>query len=634
MQYLKVTNLTKTYISKPIIDHVSFVIEKWQKVALVARNWAGKSTLLNLIVGKIDLSDWEIEFNKNIKFWFLSQNLDQEVDSTVLDCLFSTDHTSAQIIKKYEQMILDPETNPDDLNEIIIQMEEHKAREYESKINIIISKLNLTDLLTQKLGTISWWEAKRVALAKTLVDEPDFLILDEPTNHLDLQMIEWLENYFEQQSITLFMITHDRYFLERVCTDIFELDRWKIFRYPGSYSYFLEKKAIRQENEKIEVHKLKQLFTKELAWIHKSPRARSTKQQFRQDRFSEIEKSYDTKKDMVHQDGIKLEISMEERKMWSKILKIKNLNKSFWDKKIVEHFNHEFRHQERIGIIGKNWIGKSTFLDILMGIQNPDSGLIEPGEKVEFGYYQQKEIIIPPNKRVIDYIRDASEFMRVGNGEKISASHLLERFLFPQPQHFVMAETLSWWEKRRLYLLTVLMKNPNFLILDEPTNDLDLITLGILEDFLLQFQGCLIVVSHDRYFMDKIVDHIFTFEWNGIIKDFWWTYSEYSQNWKIEKLKHGKMKVNDNKKNESESDSEQESDIKRKLSSTEKQELNQIMRDIKKLEERKETINKMFNDITLPYDDIGRISLELAEVIKKIEQKEYRWFELMTLLWA
>jgi len=629
MLYLKVTNLTKSFTWKPIIDGMTFSIDKWQKIALVARNWTGKSTLFNLITWKIDLSDGEIEFNKNIKIWFLSQNMDLDNNKTVIDSLFSMDHPSAQIIKKYEEIITKQDFDADELNEIIWQLEENNAREYESKVNIIISKLNLTNLLSQKISNLSWWEAKRLALAKVLVEEPDFLILDEPTNHLDLQMIEWLENYLLQKNVTLFMITHDRYFLERVCSDIFELERWKLYKYSWSYSYFLEKKAIRQENEKIELHKLKQLFTKELAWIKKSPRARSTKQQFRQNRFFQIEEKYENKKNILTLEGVNLDISMEERKMWSKILKIKNLYKSFGEKKIIENFSHDFRHQERIGIIWRNWVWKSTFLDVIMGVQDSDSWIssVEVWEKIVFGYYQQKEIIIPSNKRIIDYVRDAWEFMTVASWEKVSASALLERFLFPKSQHFVMAEMLSWWEKRRLYLLTILMKNPNFLILDEPTNDLDLVTLSVLEDFLLQYQGCLIVVSHDRYFMDKIVDHIFAFEWNGYIKDFWWTYSEYKESCDSDILKSSKVKNNSNKNNKS--DSNLSNDYS-KLSYLEEKELEVILKDIKKMEKRKDEINQAFDDKNIPYDDIKKLSEELWQIIKNIELKESRWFEIMT----
>lgn len=621
MQYLKVTNLTKSFSIKPIVDGVDFTIDKWQKIALVARNGAGKSTLLNLIAGEIDLSDWEVEFNKNIKIWFLSQNIDFDLEQTVIDCLFSTNHPSAQIIKKYEQMIISTDADPDELNEVIVQMEENKAWEYESKVNIILSKLNIIDLLQQKIATLSWWEAKRVALARMLVDEPDFLLLDEPTNHLDLEMIEWLENYFDQQNTTLLMITHDRYFLERVCTDIFELDRWKIFRYPGNYSYFLEKKAIREENEKIEIHKLKQLFTKELARIRKSPRARSTKQQFRQDRYFEIEKNYESKRDIHFQEGIKLELSMQERQLGSKILKIKWLSKMFGDKKIIEQFNHEFRHNERIGIIGKNWVWKSTFLDMIMWLQEPDTGIIQPGEKVVFWYYKQKEIIVPHDKTMIDFVRDASEFLTIADGHKISAGMMLERFLFPKSQHHLLVDMLSGWEKKRLYLLTVLMRNPNFLILDEPTNDLDLVTLGVLEDFLLQYQWCLVVVSHDRYFMDKIVDRIFAFEWNGVVKDFRWTYSEYKD--EEDYLKKNSKKTIARKV-------ETEEHHEPKFSHAEKQELAQLLKDIKKLEDRKSDIHNSFDDKNMPYDDITKLSQELAEIIKKIELKENRRFELMS----
>ncbi len=624
MLYLKVTNLTKSYTEKPLVDHVDFAISKWQKVALVAKNWAGKSTLLNLLAGNIDRTDGDMEWRKGIKVWLLSQQNLLNPSLTVLDELFATEHPSAKIIKEYESLLIDPQADADRLHEVISQMEEHKAREYESKIQIIISKLNLTELLAQSVSTLSGWEAKRVALAKTLVDEPDFLLLDEPTNHLDLQMIEWLEYYLNQQEITLFMVTHDRYFLERVCSDIFELDRGKIHCYTGNYSYFLEKKAIREENEKIETYKLKQLLRKELAWIRKAPRARATKQQFRQDRFFEIEEKYDSKKEILMQESIGLEIEIQERKLWSKILKIKKLNKSFGDKKIVEQFSHEFRHMERVGILGKNGVGKSTFLNMLIGLQEPDSGIIEAGEKVVFWYYQQKDIIFQSDKKVIDVIRDVGEFMLVGKGEKLSASMLLERFLFPKRMQHTLANVLSGGEKRRLYLLSILMHNPNFLILDEPTNDLDLVTLGILEDFLIWYQGCLIVVSHDRFFMDKIVDHLFVFEWNGFIRDFRWTYTEYKDQEGAMLKKEKKEKA----KKEIEW-TEEEEDTKKKLSYNEKRELDQLIKDIEKFEARKEVINQNFNNTDLPFDDIKKLSAELGEILRQLEIKEARWFELI-----
>lgn len=624
MLYLKATNLTKAYTDKPLVDHVDFSLSKGQKIALVAKNGAGKSTFIRLLMGQLDVTDGTIERRKWVKIGFLSQSLDLDPEALVIDELFQADNATAQLIKSYEQIIINPEADPEQISTIISKMEEEKARDYEVKVNIIISKLSLGDLLNQQVKTLSWWEGKRVALAKALFDEPDLLILDEPTNHLDLQMIERLEYYLSQSDITLFMVTHDRYFLESVCTDIVELDRGKLFYYPGNYSYFLEKKALRQENEKVEMHKLKQVLRKELAWMRTSPRGRQTKQNFRQQRFEGIEHTYHSRKDILDEESVKLEISMEERKLGSKILKIKHLYKSFWEKKIIENFSHEFRHQERIWIIGKNGVGKSTFLNIIMEKETLDSGVVSVGERIVLGYYQQKDIVFPANKRVIDVVRDVGEYMTVAKGEKLSATTLLERFLFPVKQHHMYADALSGGEKRRLYLLTILMKNPNFLILDEPTNDLDLLTLGILEDFLNQFQWCLIVVSHDRFFMDRVVDQLFVFEGNGVIKDFWGTYTEYK-----EKQDAKILLSRQEKKSEGKKIIQPEHEIPKKLSYMEKRELDQLIKDIDTLEKRKEKINTLFDDKDLHYDDIKKLSLELGEILRNLEIKEARRFELI-----
>ena len=528
MRYLRVQNLTKSYTARPIIDDLSFSLDKGQKVALVAKNGGGKTTLLKLIMNQLDKTDGSVERRKGLKIWYLSQDFHWDLELSVLDYLFSQGDNRGQLIKQYEASLKNPQAlSPDQMNDLLIQLESLQARDYESKVQTIISRLNLNWLLSQKLSTLSWWELKRVQLAKILIDEPEILVLDEPTNHLDLQMIEWLENFLKTQTSTLFMITHDRYFLESVCNHIRELDRGKLYQYPGNYSYFLEKQAERKENEGIEMEKMRQLLKRELARIRKAPRARATKQHYREKEFYKLEASYDSRKNLIRSEAWSLDIPLQERRLGTKILKVKNLQKQFWSKSIVNHFTYDFKHGERIGIIWKNWAGKSTFINMLLGLEPNDKGVIETGKTVVFGYYQQTQISFPENKRVIDIIKDISEYLILGNGEKLSASHLLEKFLFPMQQQFTFANSLSWWEKRRLYLLTVLMKNPNFLVLDEPTNDLDLLTLRVLEDFLLQFKGCLLIVSHDRSFMDRLVDHLFVFEWEGVINDFRGTYSEW-----------------------------------------------------------------------------------------------------------
>jgi ABC transport system ATP-binding/permease protein len=633
MNYLKAINLTKSYTDKRLVDHIDFVIDKWQKIALVAKNGAGKSTLIKLITWEIDKTDWEIKLGKWIKLGVLHQECNFDMDKKTIDILFGDEsNKTLEAIKSYEQILNENNFDQEKLNNILSKIDELNAWEYESKIKTIISKLQINNYLNQKISTLSGGEKKRVMLAKVLVDDPDILILDEPTNHLDLDMIEWLENYLSKSEITLFMVTHDRYFLERVCNNIWELDRWKIYTYAWNYEYFLDQKIEREKNEAIEIRNLRKLMKQELAWIKKAPRWRQTKSTHREKRFYNIEEEYDSRKATVNKEKVEMEISMEERRLGWKILKINNLNKSFWNKKILKNFSHDFRHKERVGIIWKNGVWKSTFLNMIMWIENYDSGNIKSGETVTYWFYQQKDISFHPNKRVIDIVKDFSEFMYIKAGEKISATKLLERFLFPPEQQYIMAEKLSGWEKRRLYLLTILMKNPNFLILDEPTNDLDLMTLSVLEDFLLQYQWCLIVVSHDRFFMDRIVDHLFVFKWEWEVEDFWWTYSEHKES--------EKFKVKSEKKEEKITPPSSANSLpsngrtcwedikKKKLSYMENREFEQLMNDIQKLEERKNDINNLFLDTNLANDDIKKLSKEISEIIRNIEIKETRWMEL------
>lgn len=627
MRYLRVQNLTKSYTARPIIDDLSFSLDKGQKVALVAKNGGGKTTLLKLIMNQLDKTDGTVERRKGLKIWYLSQDFHWDLELSVLDYLFSQGDNRGQLIKQYEASLENPQSlSPDQMNDLLIQLESLQARDYESKVQTIISRLNLNWLLSQKLSTLSWWELKRVQLAKILIDEPEMLVLDEPTNHLDLQMIEWLENFLKNQTSTLFMITHDRYFLESVCNHIRELDRGKLYQYPGNYSYFLEKQAERKENEGIEMEKMRQLLKRELARIRKAPRARATKQHYREKEFYKLEATYDSRKDLIRSEAWSLDIPLQERRLGTKILKVKNLQKQFWSKSIVNHFTYDFKHGERIGIIWKNWAGKSTFINMLLGLEPSDKGVIETGKTVVFGYYQQTQISFPENKRVIDIIKDISEYLILGNGEKLSASHLLEKFLFPMQQQFTFANSLSWWEKRRLYLLTILMKNPNFLVLDEPTNDLDLLTLRVLEDFLLQFKGCLLIVSHDRSFMDRLVDHLFIFEWEGVINDFRGTYSEWKNDQDTKKTEKKPESIQGHNLDQA---SHSLIEKPKKLSYQEERELEKLIKDLELLEEEKEQINRIFDNKDLPYDEIALLSEHLGNIIKQIEQKEGRRFELL-----
>jgi len=580
MLYLKVTNLTKSYTSKILVDHVDFTVSKWQKIALVAKNWAGKSTLLKLLMKEIDVSDGAIEWREGVRIGYLSQDTRLDDTKTVRELLFDFDTT--------------------------------QHREQEIELNIAINKLRIKPYLDQTIWSLSGWEKKRVALTKTLMGSPEMLILDEPTNHLDLDMIEWLERYLKNQHVSLLMVTHDRYFLQRVCTHIFELHRWKIVVFPGNYSYYLEQKAIREENERIEVHKLKQLYRKELSRIKKSPSGRQTKSDSRSTRFDAINERYDTLKDTVFDEQAKLTLSIQTRQLGGKILKLKHIQKSFWEKKLLNDFSHEFRHNERIGIIGKNGVGKSTFVRMIVWEEPIDSWLVQAGETVVFGHYQQKEIHFPWDKRVSDIVHDRK---------------LLEQFLFPPKQQHIFAENLSGGEKRRLHMLTILQTRPNFLILDEPTNDLDLVTVGSLEDFLMSYKGFLIIISHDRFFMDKITDHLFIFEGDGIVKDYWWTYSEYKNT--AESLKLNAQSITKEKIHEDSSINDEEQDPnKKKLSYMENRELEQLTKDILALEKERDEINHIFNQADVPYDDIKALSDALWVILRQLEQKEYRWFEL------
>lgn len=535
---------------------------------------------------EIDVSDGVIERKEWIRIWYLPQDLGA---SSVVGTHLNDELTVREFLFDFDVM---------------------QHREQEVELNIAINKLRIKQYLDQTLWSLSGWEKKRVALTKTLMGDPEMLILDEPTNHLDLDMIEWLERYLKHHHITLLMVTHDRYFLERVCTHIFELHRGKIIVFPGNYSYYLEHKSIREENEKIEVHKLKQLYRKELNRIKRAPSWRQTKSNSRAARFEHINERYDELKDTVSNDQAKLTLSMETRQLWGKILKLKHIKKAFGDKKLLNDFSHEFRHNERIGIIGKNGVGKSTFVRMILGEEPIDSWHIQTGETVVFWHYQQKEIHFPEDKRVSDIVYDRN---------------LLEQFLFPPNQQHMFAENLSGGEKRRLHLLTILQNRPNFLILDEPTNDLDLITVGVLEDFLMSYKGCLIIISHDRFFMDRITDHLFIFEGDGVVKDFRWTYSEYKLTAESLKLK---AESSNKWKEQKPPEADNNRSVKEKLSYMEKRELDQLTKDIIALEKERDEINRIFNQKDVPYDDIKDLSEALWIILRQLEQKEYRWFEL------
>tara|TARA_R100000935_G_scaffold58444_1_gene95592 strand:- start:6143 stop:8023 length:1881 start_codon:yes stop_codon:yes gene_type:complete len=620
MNLLTVENISKSFGELSLFSNISFGINKDQKIALIAKNGSGKTSILNILSGKDSSDSGQINSRKGIRISFLEQEPELDPKLTVEETIFASDNEVLKVIQNYEHALLDPE-DADAYQKAFEAMERYDAWDFETQYKQILFKLKLEDL-DVKVGLLSGGQKKRLALANALINRPDLLILDEPTNHLDLEMIEWLEQYFAKENMTLFMVTHDRYFLERVCNEIIELDNGQLYSYKGNYSYYLEKKEARIEQEAVEQHKSKILFKKELDWMRRQPKARTTKSKSRIDDFHTIkEKASQRRKE--HE--VQLEINME--RMGSKIVELHKISKSFPNKPILDKFEYNFLKGERIGIIGKNGTGKSTFLNILSGTVQPDSGKVIIGETIKFGYYTQKGITIKEGQKVIDVIREFGDYIPLMKGKQISAQQLLERFLFDRKKQYDFVEKLSGGERKRLYLCTVLIQNPNFLILDEPTNDLDIVTLNVLESFLLDFPGCLLVVSHDRYFMDKIVDHLFVFRGNAEIEDFPGNYSDFRtyEDSNIQEIKASKEKANEVKNTKN---SWKEEETGKKLSFLEQKEYKQLEKEIKKLESQKVEIQNKFTDSTLSGDDISKLSIQLKEITDAIEEKTERWFEL------
>jgi len=585
MNLLSVENIAKSYGELVLFDNLSFGVNKDQKIALIAKNGDGKTSILNILSGKDAPDSGLVNYRKGVRVSFLEQEPAMNPDLTIEETIFASDNDILKVILAYERALENPE-DEETYQKAFEAMDRFDAWDFETQYKQILFKLKLEDIHA-KVGLLSGGQKKRLALANALINRPDLLILDEPTNHLDLEMIEWLEHYFAKENMTLFMVTHDRYFLERVCNEIIELDSGKLYPYKGNYSYYLEKKEARIEQENIEQHKSKLLFKKELDWMRRQPKARTTKSKSRIDDFKVIkEKAHQRRK--THE--VQLEINME--RIGSKILELHKISKSYPDKPILNQFEYNFTKGERVGIIGKNGTGKSTFLNILSGNDQPDGG----GEE----------------------------------GRQISAQQLLERFLFDRKKQYDFVEKLSGGERKRLYLCTVLIQNPNFLILDEPTNDLDIVTLNVLESFLLDFPGCLLVVSHDRYFMDKIVDHLFVFQGDGVIEDFPGNYSDYRiyENSKV--LEKREAKSESGEKNEK--TNWKEKDDSKKLSYSEQKEYNKLEKEIQKLEEKKAELQNKFTDDSLSGDDINILSVELGELENNIETKTERWFELGSII--
>ncbi|WP_445712873.1 ABC-F family ATP-binding cassette domain-containing protein [Flavobacterium sp.] len=615
MNYLSVENISKSYGERILFKDVSFGINKDQKIAFIAKNGSGKTTIMNMINGLDEPDTGQVVIRKEIKMAFLSQNNNLQDELTIEENIFASDNEILKVIERYEKALENP-NDEEAYQRAFDDMDRHNAWDFETQFKQILYKLKLEDL-KMKVKNMSGGQKKRLSLAIILISKPDLLILDEPTNHLDLEMIEWLEDYFAKENITLFMVTHDRFFLERVCNEIIELDNGKIYQYKGNYSYYLEKKEERQISENSSIDKAQNLFIKELAWMRRQPKARTTKSKSRQDDFYVIkEKAESRRKENV----VELEINME--RMGSKIIEMVKLNKSFPDRKILDDFSYSFQRGERIGIIGKNGTGKSTFLNILTQTIQPDSGKVIIGDTIKIGYYTQSGINPKPGQKVIDIIKEYGEYIPLTKGKIISASQLLERFLFDAKKQYDFVEKLSGGELKRLYLCTVLIQNPNFLILDEPTNDLDIVTLNVLESFLLDFPGCLLVVSHDRYFMDKIVDHLFVFRGEGQIEDFPGNYSDFRSY-----EDSAEPKVLSNVSTEKTSWKEKNT-ASTGLNFNEQKEFNKLEREIKDLEYNKKQIEQEFADGKVTDDKIEAKANELQKIIQSLEEKEERWFEL------
>jgi len=623
MHFVSVEKIGKAYGIKPLFKGISFHINEGNKIALIARNGSGKSTLLNILAGKETADLGTVWIHKDVKVILFEQDPSFDEHSNVLDNIFSHQHPVLDAIKKYEAA--EDSGDADLITKAIVEMDEKNAWDFDAKVKQILSKLNIHQL-EQKIKLLSGGQRKRIALAKTLIDigfehQHCLLIMDEPTNHLDVEMVEWLENYLDKENVTLLLVTHDRYFLDNVCNEIWELDNEKIYTYKGDYENYIEKKAARIESEISTIDKARNTFRKELEWMRKQPKARTTKSKSRQDAFYEIEK---VAKQKIEDKHIELQIKMN--RLGGKIVEMKKVYKSFGEKKILNGFDYTFKNGERVGIIGKNGAGKSTFVNILQGIEEADSGKINIGETVVFGYYSQQGLILKQDMRVIEYVKTIAESFPLAKGGSLSAAQFLELFLFTPDQQYSFISHLSGGEKRRLQLLTILFKNPNFLILDEPTNDLDLPTLNVLENFLFEYPGCLMVISHDRYFMDRIVDHLFVFEGEGTIIDFPGNYANY----RVEK------ELNEDKTSDPTIELKQKSTepeiSKKKAGFNEKREFDLLTKELEKLNKEKEQIALQLSAGNLEYQQLQELSSKFKHVSDQIDKKEMRWLELSEMV--
>lgn len=613
--YLQVDNLTKSFGDLVLFENISFGVVEGQRMGLIAKNGTGKTTLLNIISGKEGYDSGNVVFRRDLRVGYLEQDPQYPAGLTVLEACFHHGNSTVELIKEYERC-METEGHPG-LEDLLARMDHEKAWEYEQKAKQILSQLKIRNF-DQLVQHLSGGQLKRIALANALITEPDLLILDEPTNHLDLDMTEWLEEYLRRTNLCLLMVTHDRYFLDRVCSEIIEIDNQQVYQYKGNYSYYLEKRQERIDSQNVEVERANNLYRTELDWMRRMPQARGHKARYREDAFYELEK---VAKQRYNTDNVKLEVKASY--IGSKIFEADHLYKSFGDLKIMDDFSYIFSRYEKMGIVGNNGTGKSTFIKILMGQVQPDAGTVDVGETVRFGYYSQDGLQFDGQMKVIDVIQDIAEVIELGNGKKLTASQFLQHFLFtPETQHSYVCK-LSGGERRRLYLCTILMRNPNFLVLDEPTNDLDIMTLNVLEEYLQNFKGCVIVVSHDRYFMDKVVDHLMVFNGQGDIRDFPGNYSDY-RDWKDAKAQQEK----EAEKPQEEKTSRVRLNEKRKMSYKEKREFEQLEKEIADLETEKALIEELLCSGTLSVDELTEKSKRLPVVGDLIDEKTMRWLEL------
>ena len=616
---LQVENLTKSFGDLVLFENISFGLAEGQRVGLIAKNGSGKSTLLNILSGKEGYDEGKISFRRDLRVGYLEQSPSYPEELTVLEACFHHGNTTVDLIKDYERC-METEGHPG-LDELLVRMDHEKAWDYEQKAKQILSQLKIRNF-DQQVKHLSGGQLKRVALANTLITEPDLLILDEPTNHLDLDMTEWLEEYLRRTNLTLLMVTHDRYFLDRVCSEIIEIDNRTIYSYKGNYSYYLEKRQEHIDAKTVEVERANNLYRTELEWMRRMPQARGHKARYREEAFYELEK---VAKQRFHDANVKLDVKASY--IGNKIFEAGHLCKAFGNLKILDDFSYIFARYEKMGIVGNNGTGKSTFIKILMGLVKPDSGTLDIGETVRFGYYSQDGLQFNEQMKVIDVVQDIAEVIELGNGRRLTASQFLQHFLFtPETQHSYVYK-LSGGERRRLYLCTVLMRNPNFLVLDEPTNDLDIVTLQMLEEYLQGFKGCVIVVSHDRYFMDKVVDHLLVFNGGGDIRDFPGNYTQYRE-WKEAKARHDKEQQAAAKPQATAKPARTRQDEKRRMSFKERREFEQLEKEIAELEAEKKAIEEALCSGTLSVDELTEKSKRLPQLTDLIDEKTMRWLEL------